>query len=72
MFGVSAGRLYDYFYLSTIIFGAILSMTDVMNVIDIAYALMAIPTMISGFVLAPRVMAEAKSYFQRMKAKGDL
>lgn len=72
MFGVSAGKWYDYFYLSTIIFGAILSMTDVMNLIDIAYALMAIPTMISGFALAPKVMAEAKSYFERMKAKGDL
>lgn len=67
MFGVKAGKWYDYFYLSTIVFGAILSMTDVMNLIDIAYALMALPTMISGFILAPRVLAEAKSYFARMK-----
>jgi AGCS family alanine or glycine:cation symporter len=72
MFGVKAGRWYDYFYLSTIIIGAIVSMNDVMNLIDIAYALMAVPTMLSGFVLAPRVMKEAKSYFARMKAKGDL
>ena len=72
MFGVKSGKWYDYFYLSTIIFGAILSMNDVMNVIDIAYALMAVPTMISGFVLAPRVMKEANSYFKRMKERGDL
>jgi AGCS family alanine or glycine:cation symporter len=72
MFGVGAGRWYDYFYLATIIGGAILSMNDVMNLIDIAYALMAVPTMISGFVLAPKVMAEAKGYFQRMRDKGDL
>lgn len=72
MFGVGAGKWYDYFYLSTIIFGAILSMNDVMNLIDIAYALMAVPTMISGFVLAPKVMKEAKSYFARMKQRGDL
>jgi AGCS family alanine or glycine:cation symporter len=72
MFGVGAGKWYDYFYLSTIIFGAILSMNDVMNLIDIAYALMAVPTMLSGFVLAPKVMAEAKAYFARMREKGDL
>ncbi len=72
MFGVGAGKWYDYFYLATIILGAIASMADVMNLIDIAYALMAVPTMLSGFVLAPKVMAEAKSYFQRMTDRGDL
>ena len=68
--GVKASKYYDYFYLSTIIIGAVASMTDVINVIDIAYALMAIPTMLSGFMLAPKVLAEAQSYFRRMK--GDL
>ncbi len=72
LIGVKAGRYYDYFYLSTIIFGAVASMTDVMNVIDVAYALMAIPTMVSGFILAPKVLAEAKSYFRRMKEEGNL
>lgn len=70
--GVKAAKYYDYFYLSTIIVGAVASMADVMNIIDIAYALMAVPTMVSGFILAPKVLAEAKSYFSRMKAKGDL
>lgn len=72
MFGTRSSRYYDYFYLTTIIIGAVASMADVMNVIDIAYALMAVPTMVSGFVLAPKVLAEARSYFSRMKAKGDL
>src|SRR5688572_21057746 len=67
LFGVKSGRYYDYFYLTTIIFGAILSMRDIMNIIDIAYALMAIPTMISGFVLAPKVMKEAKRYFEKVR-----
>jgi AGCS family alanine or glycine:cation symporter len=70
--GVKAGKYYDYFYLSTIIFGAILSMQDVMNIIDVAYALMAFPTMISGFILAPKVLKESISYFTRMKAEGKL
>jgi AGCS family alanine or glycine:cation symporter len=64
--GVKAGKIYDYFYLSTIILGAVLSMHDVMNIIDIAYALMAIPTMVSGFILAPKVFAEAKKYFREV------
>jgi AGCS family alanine or glycine:cation symporter len=72
LIGVKAGRYYDYFYLATIIFGAVASMADVMNVIDVAYALMAIPTMVSGFILAPKVLAEAKSYFRRMKEEGNL
>jgi alanine or glycine:cation symporter, AGCS family len=61
--GVQLGRYYDYFYLSTIVLGAILSMHDVMNIIDIAYALMAVPTMVSGFILAPKVLREARRYF---------
>lgn len=65
--GVKAGRYYDYTYLITIILGAILSMNDVLNIIDIAFALMAIPTMVSGFILAPKVMAEAKAYFRRLE-----
>jgi AGCS family alanine or glycine:cation symporter len=65
--GVKASRIYDYFYLLTIIWGALASLTDVAYLIDIAFAIMAIPTMVSGFVLAPKVMAEAKKYFARLK-----
>jgi len=65
--GVKAGTYYNYFYLATIIFGAIATMQDIMNIIDIAYAIMAIPTVLSGIVLAPKVMKEAKAYFARLK-----
>lgn len=67
LIGVKASQYYNYFYLATIILGAVASMTDVMNIIDIAYALMAVPTMISGFILAPRVLTEATAYFKRLK-----
>jgi AGCS family alanine or glycine:cation symporter len=72
LIGVPASKWYNYFYLLTIIFGAVVSMDLVINIIDVAYALMAIPTMVSGFMLAPKVMKEAKSYFSRMKAEGKL
>lgn len=58
---------YDYFYLSTVMVGAVASMNLVLNIIDIAFALMAIPTMLSGFALAPKVMQEARKYFAKLK-----
>jgi alanine or glycine:cation symporter, AGCS family len=67
LLGVKASKWYNYFYLITIVLGAIASMHDIMNIIDIAYALMAIPTMLSGFVLAPEVMKEARRYFASLK-----
>jgi AGCS family alanine or glycine:cation symporter len=69
--GEERSKYYDYFYLVMIVVGAIVSMDAVLNVIDIAFALMAIPTMLSGFILAPKVMAEAKRYFAKMKETGD-
>lgn len=65
--GVKAGKYYNYFYLATVIFGAVATMQDVMNIIDISYAIMAIPTVVSGIILAPKVMEEAKGYFARLK-----
>ncbi len=64
--GAKAGKYYNYFYLLTIIFGAVATMQDIMNIIDISYAIMAIPTMLSGIILAPRVMKEAKIYFAKI------
>ncbi len=65
--GVKAGKYYDYVYLLTIVPAAIVSMDLVMNIIDVAFALMALPTMISGFILAPKVLKETKAYFKRLK-----
>ncbi|MBX2966532.1 MAG: alanine:cation symporter family protein [Cyclobacteriaceae bacterium] len=67
--GVKASKMYIYIYLLTIVWGAVASLADVVGVIDIAFALMAIPTMLSGFMLAPKVMKEARRYFSDLKAK---
>ena len=69
--GVKSGKYYDYIYLLSIILGAILSMRDVINIIDISFALMAIPTMVSGFILAPKVMQEAKKYFRNIEERNN-
>ncbi|MCU0420434.1 MAG: alanine:cation symporter family protein [Cyclobacteriaceae bacterium] len=72
MIGAHRAHYYNYFYLAMIVVGAVASMTTIISLIDAAYAIMAFPTMISGIILAPRVMKEAKSYFARMKAEGKL
>lgn len=64
--GVKYRRIYDYLYLGSIVLAAVLPMRDIINVIDISFALMAIPTMISGFCLAPHVMKEARIYFAKV------
>jgi AGCS family alanine or glycine:cation symporter len=67
--GVKGSKVYDYVYLLTIIGGAVASMSTVIYLIDTAFALMAIPTMISAFLLAPKVMKEARAYFERLKSE---
>ena len=69
MAGVDKGKRYNYCYIITIVLGAIASMDLVLNLIDIAFALMAIPTMLSGFMLAPKVKQEAKRYFDSIKKR---
>lgn len=67
MLGTKRAHWYNYFYLATIIYGSTATLRTILSVIDAAYALMALPTMISGIILAPRVMKQAKKYFARMK-----
>ena len=67
LFGTSFEKFYVWFYLSLIIIGAVASFGIVINVIDIMYATMAIPTMISTLLLAPKVKQEANKYFARLK-----
>jgi len=67
--GFLAGAQYEHhyrwFYIGLIVVGAVVSLDVVINVIDGMYALMAIPTMTSALILAPRVMAAARDYFAR-------
>lgn len=68
LFGVTFEKFYIWFYLVLIVFGAVSSFTVVINVIDIMYATMAIPTMISTLLLAPKVKQAAKIYFKNLQA----
>ena len=67
LFGVKIGKYYNYIYVVTIIVASIIKLDFVINVIDSAYALMAIPTLLSTLILAPKVKRAAKDYFNRLK-----
>ena len=69
LIGADKKHYYNYFYILSILIGATTSLNMMINLIDGFFALMAIPTMISTIILAPRVLKEAKSYFARMKAR---
>jgi len=48
--------------------GSVVSLDIVINLLDGAYATMAIPTMVSTLLLAPKVKAVAMNYFARLDA----
>ncbi|MCJ7467750.1 MAG: alanine:cation symporter family protein [Maribacter sp.] len=59
------GKLFNVYYIATITFAAVASVELVINLIDLAYALMCIPNMIAVLYLAPRVNKEMKIYFAK-------
>jgi alanine or glycine:cation symporter, AGCS family len=72
LFGAKRKKQYIFLYVASIIIGSVASLKAIISLIDGMYATMAIPTMLSALILAPRVMEEAKKYFAKMKAKKEL
>ena len=70
LFGAEVAHYYRWIFLATIIFGATVSIDVVFNFISGAYGLMAIPTMVSTLILAPKVKAAAADYFHRHPYEG--
>lgn len=66
LFGEASRRFYKWFYLSMIIIGCVVTLDVVFNFMIGMYGLMAIPTMLSAFILAPKVKAAAKVYFAKL------
>ncbi|MCD9562881.1 alanine/glycine:cation symporter family protein [Tenacibaculum maritimum] len=65
---IKVGKYYNYIYVGTVIIASIIKLDFVINLIDSAYALMAIPTVISTLILAPKVKKAATIYFQKLKS----
>ena len=54
------------FYLATIVISATVTISEIINFLDIAFGLMAIPTILSSILLAPRVNRAARAYFAKI------
>jgi AGCS family alanine or glycine:cation symporter len=67
LIGADKQHYYNYFYILSIILGATTSLSAMINLIDGVFALMAIPTMLSTILLAPKVVKELSAYKQRLK-----
>ncbi len=67
--GAKYGYLYNYVFVTVIIIGAISNLRVIIGLIDISFALMAFPTVISAVLLSPHVRRASKDYFDRLKRK---
>lgn len=68
LFGTKWKKSYRIFYTISIVLGAIVSIDIVINFIDGMFAIMAIPTVVSTLILAPKVMKLAKQYFSEIRS----
>lgn len=66
LIGAERQHWYNYFYVGSIVLGAVTTIMSVINLIDGMFALMAIPTVTGTIVMAPRVVKAARDYFSRI------
>lgn len=66
LFGLRARSALLAFYLLAIVTSAVVEMTDAINFLDVAFGLMAVPTMLSTLLLAPKAMESAREYFDKL------
>ncbi|WP_282162482.1 alanine/glycine:cation symporter family protein [Ulvibacterium marinum] len=64
------GKYYNWYFVGTIVFAAVASVDLVINLIDLAYALMVIPNMLAVLYLSPKVNQQMKIYFEKRKHVG--
>jgi len=70
VFGAGSKGIYRIIYLVAIFLATVASMDAVINLVDGIYATMAIPTMISALLLAPKVAKASREYFRKLKSNG--
>lgn len=66
--GAEHQHWYRWLYLALVVGGSVVSVKAVVGLLTGFYGLMAIPTMIMTFLLAPRVVRASRDYFRRMAA----
>ena len=67
LFGETGVKVYRYIFIAFVFIFSITSLDLALNVIDSAFAMMAIPTLIASIWLAPKVLERANEYFASIK-----
>ena len=70
LFGAHRKHYYRWVYIGFIVVASVVTLEAAIGIIDGAFALMAIPTMISTLLLAPKVKEAAKRYFAQIDTPG--
>ncbi len=65
LFGAHRAHYYNYLFLATLVMGAVIPLSAVVDIIDIAFAFMAFCTVFTMVVLSPRVRVAIKQYFKK-------
>lgn len=66
--GAKYQNIYNYLFVLVVIVGAVSNLKFIIGLIDIAFALMAFPTIIATVLLSPHVRRASKEYFARLKS----
>ena len=69
--GADKQHYYNYIIVLMTVVSSVLSLDAMIALVDGAFALMAIPTMVSTLVLSPRVMAAARVYFADLRRQSE-
>ena len=69
LFGFKFGSYYVYVYIISLFFAAFWTQDLVINMLDTAFACMAIPTLIGTLLLSPKVVAATRDYYRRMRER---
>lgn len=67
--GAKYQHIYNYVFVVVVVIGAVSNLRTIIGLIDIAFALMAFPTVISAILLSPHVRRASKDYFARLKTE---
>lgn len=62
LYGKNADKIYNLFYIGSISFAAVASVSLVVGLIDLAFALMCVPNMIAVIYLSPKITQALKKY----------
>ena len=62
LFGKDKARYYDWFYLAMILVASVITLDVAVSIMDMAFALMSVPTMFAVFKLSPKVVKALKDY----------